>query len=475
VKSETLRELTGMVAVLTSLLVASPAGAQNSDPPPLATSPAPGALTLGEAVREALHRRPLLATDEARMAAARARITQAHAALLPRVDFQGSVTDGPLGAPPLGLGGVVGTPIKKHAGASVNLIQTFLDFGRALNTVRARRQEATASAEALRADENRTALDVQQAYFQALQARRLLGVNQQILEQRRLVARQAEIFRQNGLATRVDVDLAELAVSQAQLAVVRSQNDIETAYAALGAAVGRPVPPDTPLEDIAPAPTPPPAPAGAQPPTTPAPVPPPPGAIPSLEEATAAALRQRPELAQAEAQARAFDRLAEAARAGGRPLLTGVASVGKVIPTPISAATDKPYAVGMAVTVPIFTGGLVAGQVEEARRNAAAARANGSELANQVRQQVTSAIANLAASEENLRVAKAQMVRAQDLLSLSTQRYQAQLGNIIELTQAQVGYATAQNDYVRALYDREVARAALDFAVGRQFEPGVRR
>jgi outer membrane protein len=154
--------------------------------------------------------------------------------------------------------------------------------------------------------------------------------------------------------------------------------------------------------------------------------------------------------------------------------VNGVASVGKIIPPEI-APDDKPYAVGVALTVPIFTGGLVAGQVDEARRQAAAARAGRDELANQIRQQVASALANLAASEESLRVAQAARVRAQDLLSLATQRYRAQLGNIIELNQAQVEFATAQNDYVRALYDREVARAALDFAVGRRSGEGSRK
>src|SRR5207302_3621853 len=97
--------------------------------PLLAQEPAkpPAPLTLSAAIAEALRQRPLLAADQERTGAARARVTQAEAALRPRVDFQGSVTDGPLGAPPLGLGGVVGTPEKKHAGASVNLVQTLLD------------------------------------------------------------------------------------------------------------------------------------------------------------------------------------------------------------------------------------------------------------------------------------------------------------------------------------------------------------
>lgn len=425
------------------------------------------ALSLDAAISEALRQRPLLAGGEERIAAARARVTQARAGLLPRVDLQASATDGPLGAPAMGLGGLVGTPIKKHTGGSLNLVQTLLDFGRTHNLVRARRAEVAASEEALRADRNRVALEVQQAYFQALQARRLVAVSQQILEERRLVARQAETLRQNGLASRVDADLAELNVSQAQLAVVRSRNDVETAFAALGTALGRPVPSATPLEDPVPA-----APAPGTPLTPPgAPAPEQPTG-PSLEETIASALRDRPELRQAQSQVQAGEHLTSAARAAKRPLLTGVGSVGKINPVPLFEAGDKPWAVGLALTVPIFTGRLVEGQVEEARHNTNAAREGLNELTNVVRQQATAAVANLAAAEESVRVAQAQLVRAQDALSLATQRYQAQFGTIVELNQAQVAYAMAQNDLIRAQYDRELARAALAYATGRGY-PGI--
>jgi outer membrane protein len=470
-------------AVLVTILfetaaVAETAGARSPAPP----SP-PTPLTLSAAIDEALRRRPLLAGDAERIAAAQARVGQARAGLQPRFDVQASATDGPLGAPPMGLGGLAGTPIKKHTGGSLNMILTLLDFGRVHNTVRARREEAGASAEVLRADQNRVTLEVQQAYLQALQARRLLAVNTQILEQRQLVARQAQTLQQNGLTSRVDVDLAEVNVSQAQLAVVRARNDIETAFAALGTALGRPVPSTADLEDVVPAapilpanaavaPTsrsaspggPHPAELGTRPAERVGALPMP--APPALEEAITAALRDRPELRQASAQVRVYEHLTAAARAGKRPLLTGVGSVGKINPVPLFKAGDKPWAVGVALSVPIFTGGLVEGQVEEARRNANAARESVDELTNVVRQQVTGAVANLAAAEESTRVAAAQAVRAQDALSLATQRYQTQLGSIVELNQAQVAYATAQNDLIRAQYDRELARAALAYAMG---------
>lgn len=387
----------------------------------------------------------MLQADTERIAAAEARIRQARSGLLPRIDVQASATDGPLGAPPLGLGGLVGTPIKRHTGGSLNLVQTLLDFGRTHNTVRARREEVKATEEQLQADRNRVTLEVRQAYFQALQARGLVEVNQRLLEQRRLVARQAETLRANGLASRVDVDLAELNVSQSELALVRARNDVETSFASLSAALGRVVPSSIPLAE----------PSAQYLAGT------------GLEESLKAAEEGRPELRQIAAQERAFRHLESAAKSGKRPLVTGVGSVGKINPVPLFEAGDKPFAVGLALTVPVFTGGLVEGQTEEARRNAVAAGASREELRNQVRQQVTAATASVTAAQESIRVAQAQQVRAQDALSLATQRYQSQLGSIVELSQAQVAAATAEYDLLRARYDLELAGAALDFATGR--------
>lgn len=444
----------GLLAAGLTVSLGVSAGAQQS--PISATAPS-GGLTLSQAIREALQQRPLLTADTARAEAARARVGQARAGLRPRVDLQFSASEGLPGAPQVFIGGLAGSPFKKHVGGSVTLTQTLLDFGRTRAAVRASQAEVAASEQALQVDRQQVALEVQQAYFQALQAQRLLQVNEQIREQRKLVARQAETLRENGLASRVDVELAEVQVSQAELSVVSARNDIQTAFAALSAAMGRVVPVRVVLEDTV---------RGGMGEAASTPV--------DAEAAVAEALKNRPELQQLEAQVRAEQSRVAAARAGKKPLLNALASVGKVNPGPLIQEADDPYAVAVVLAFPLFTGGLVEGQIEEAKRNTAAARAGRDELANQVRQQVISALANLTASEEMLRVAEAQLKRAQDAQNLATERYRVQLGSIVELGQAQAAFASAQNDLIRARYDRELARAALDFVLGRQaIDPGT--
>lgn len=437
---------TGLYSAYLVAALALPGFAQASAP----TVEPSSSLSLDAAIRQALQQRPLLAADASRAAAARSRVEQARAPLRPRVDLQFSASEGLPGAPQVFIGGLAGSPFKKRVGGSVTLTQTLLDFGRARAAIRTRQAEALASNQVLQADRNRVVLEVRQAYFQALQAQRLLKVNEQILEQRRLVARQARTLMENGLASRVDVDLAEVQVSQAELALVSARAEIQTAFAALASALGQPVSTSTGLEEL------PSGGAGAEG-----------SALPEAEAAVSAALRDRPELRQLEAQVTASESQIAGARAGKRPLLNGLASVGKVNPGPLIENSDKPYAVAVVLQFPLATGGLVEAQVEEARHNAEAARSGRAELENQVRQQVVSAVANMTASEEALKVAQVQLTRAEDALSLSTQRYQVQLGSIVELGQAQVAYATAQNDLIRARFDRELARAAYEFAVGR--------
>ena len=54
-------------------------------------------------------------------------------------------------------------------------------------------------------------------------------------------------------------------------------------------------------------------------------------------------------------------------------------------------------------------------------------------------------------------------------MRLTQGRNKTGVGNIIEVTDAQVQFAQADLNYVRALYDYKVAEAKLDKAVGKSF------
>jgi outer membrane protein TolC len=54
-------------------------------------------------------------------------------------------------------------------------------------------------------------------------------------------------------------------------------------------------------------------------------------------------------------------------------------------------------------------------------------------------------------------------------LELATKRYQQGLNDIIEITDAQVQYLTAETKYIKSLYDYKIAEANLEKAIGRPY------
>ena len=71
---------------------------------------------------------------------------------------------------------------------------------------------------------------------------------------------------------------------------------------------------------------------------------------------------------------------------------------------------------------------------------------------------------------ERIRVSEQIVVQAQDNLDLAEGRYSAGVGNIIELTDAQVSLTSARASNVQALYTYKTALAELERAVGQRVE-----
>jgi len=56
--------------------------------------------------------------------------------------------------------------------------------------------------------------------------------------------------------------------------------------------------------------------------------------------------------------------------------------------------------------------------------------------------------------------------KAKENLDLANGRYQVGVGSIIEVTDAETTYTSAQTDRIRALYDYKIAEAQLAKAIG---------
>jgi outer membrane protein TolC len=178
-----------------------------------------------------------------------------------------------------------------------------------------------------------------------------------------------------------------------------------------------------------------------------------------LEEA----LRQRPESRQARLQADAAGSQVRRAFRDFFPDITGGGFYG-------AQRTDfsEIWELNVGLTWPIFDGGNRIARYREAKANvdAAQARVRATEL--DVAREVEQAQSNVIETQERIQAAQVAVASAQENFRLAQGRFDAGVGTILELTDAQLALTQAQVNEALALADYRIALARLDRATGRR-------
>jgi outer membrane protein len=125
------------------------------------------------------------------------------------------------------------------------------------------------------------------------------------------------------------------------------------------------------------------------------------------------------------------------------------------------------WSAALTLTWNLFGGGQTTSQVREARANASVLRAQLDVLRQQVRLAVEQARLAVVAARASLDATKEAATNARERLRLAEGRYQAGVGNVIELGDAQVAMTSAAAQEVQAHYQLANARAQLILALGR--------
>ena len=177
----------------------------------------------------------------------------------------------------------------------------------------------------------------------------------------------------------------------------------------------------------------------------------------------ASAIRERPDVTTIEANVRAAGAQIAQARSDFFPTVAATAGY-SAMGTGLPAANN--YNAGIVVTWPIFNGFLTEHQLEEAkaRRNVVKYALDDLEL--RVWLEVKSSYLELQNALQQIHQAEDTLAASSGQLELADKRYNAGLGNIIELTDAERFYIQDDAAYVDALYAYSVAKAKLDRATG---------
>ncbi len=433
------------IGLVVTLFVLSSSLAARAQTPPAASPPA---LTLDEAIRTALQQHPSLRRAREAVLAAKARTEQAKSAYYPQLSASGFAKQGLSGASgALGLRGLVTSPLFRDIGASAAAFQNIYDFGRTAHQVNASQWAVTSLEHALEAQRAWVILNVERAYYTALQQQRLVQVAEKTLAERQLTVRQASAFYRAQLKSKVDLTLAEVGAAKAELELVQARQLLQTAFAELNHAMGMVGEPAYTLPE----------------PTITVEVP---AELPPL---LAEAQQQRPDLLALEAQIRADEETLERAKSNRRPKLVALWSGGWVRFADLSIGRLMLGAFG--IDLPIFTGGRIKNEIIEADANLAQTRAARDELAQDIRVQVQRAHHELLSAIESIRANEQVVAQSREALRLAGLRYRVQLASFVELTTAEAAAASAEAEYARSLYAYKVAEAMLRYATGRPYTP----
>jgi outer membrane protein len=433
---------TALVALLLTVGAAVPALAQAPAAPP---SPTGHPLTLQEAVAIALERQPNILAVLNDYAAARFVVDQALAPLLPQFTGSISTTRSSQAVLPQSLTATAPITIQRDFNQTllgqVSVSQLLFDFGQNKAATDVARKNAAVSLENVELQRQLITFTVKQAFTQLNFAKRLFQVNQQALERAELNLRSARGFFEVGTQPKSAVTRAEVDVANAGVAIIQARNAERVARVALNTAMGLTA--DTPTEvtdNLV---------------YTPVQFDP--------VQLQADALRQRPEYLQTKLRAEAAEAFERQASRNFFPTITGSATYG-------GFQTDllPGWSANLNLTWPFFDGGgrLAVYRQAKASLEAARARVRASEL--DISRDVEQSRLNVTEANERIQASLKAVESAQENFRLAQGRFDAGVGTILELTDAQLALIQSQNTEAQALQDFQIALAQLDRAVGRR-------
>jgi outer membrane protein len=414
-----------------TILLALVLAADVSSPRPAASGREGGAPVL--TVEEALSRaraHPRVAQASAIAAQASARTREAFAGFLPSASA--SVAYGRQWRSTDGSGPLYA--------ASVSGQVALWDFGRTVESVNAARASASAAqfdVEAARAEQD---FQVLQGYYGVLAAEALVAVADDTIAQMQKHLALARAQLDVGRRTRFDVTRAQVDLANAQIQKIQADNGVATARATLSAAIGDEIGDARLLQPAAP----------DEPDPRPA-------------DAVSRALRARAEIIALDRRVAAADASVAGARAAWYPTLGASGQL---------SWQDNAFPLRHNVQVlgtlswPFLNGGADVARMSEAAAAYDAARAARDAEALQIKVEAEQAALGVLEAHARRDVSRVLVAQATENLDLAEGRYQAGVGSIVDLADAQAALTSARAGEVRAVYDLATARARLARAIG---------
>ncbi len=328
--------------------------------------------------------------------------------------------------------------------ASLTLSWLIYDFGARSANLEAARQLLSAATSTLDATVQSVFLAALQSYYNTQAARAAVIAAQESERSSRESFTAAEARYRIGTGTPADRLQAQTAWSQATLNRIKAEGVARIAYGTLANVMGMNAGQSLQLADI-------------------------PEITPSadierdIDALIVEAQQRRPDLKAAEAQLKAAQANVDYTRSAGLPTLA--LSTGPVW-TDSGSITSHSSAIGVTLTLPLFSGFSTSYRVRSAQASAEVAGAQRDNVRLQVALDVWSAYQSLITATQSVKTSADLLASAEQSERVALGRYKAGVGTILDLLNAQSALAAARLQRIQATLDWNVFRAALAKAIG---------
>lgn len=173
---------------------------------------------------------------------------------------------------------------------------------------------------------------------------------------------------------------------------------------------------------------------------------------------------RRPDLVASDAQLKAAQASVDASRAATKPSVS--VAVSNNIQDGSSTAFNSNSALGVTVSIPIFSGYGPSYKIRSAEANADLRAAQRDQLRLQISLDVWRAYQSLRTANESIRAASTLVSSALESSRVALGRYKAGVGNIIDSINAQSALANARQQQIQAHLNWNIARATLAQSIG---------
>jgi outer membrane protein TolC len=428
------------------------------------TKPVSGriSLSLQDAIDLGLKRNLGLMLSRAETRAARGQRWQELSALLPRVTAGPYVAESKVNLAQVGLGKAaanvfhispeVGPFSYFDARAAVN--QTIFDW-KSINAARAAGENVKSADYTLLDAHDLVILAVGYVYFQAVADEARIATYEAQVQTAQTLFDQATDQVNAGTAADIDALRSRVELQTRQQQLIEAKNDFAIQKITVARVIGLAPSQDVDLTDKSPY-------------------------LPlegvTIDEALSRAYASRSDYRAAAADARAAELSRKAAVAGYFPSLSFAADYGMGGAHPSDAT--RVYDVRGTLSIPIFTGNRVHGDIQQADARLEQARDRFDNLRAQIETDVRTSLLNLESSAEQVKVARNNIDLADQTLTQSRDRFTAGVTDTVEVVQSQQAVASAHEQYISSLYKYNFAKISLIRALGageqgvKQYFPG---